>query len=32
VVVQANDRLAELGASDERIHSEGREDSAVADG
>lgn len=31
MVVQTKDRLAELGAPDERIHSEGWEDGAVAD-
>ena len=31
MVVQTKERLAELGAPDERIHSEGWEDSAVAD-
>ena len=31
MVVQAKDRLAELGAPDERIHSEGWEDSVVGD-
>ena len=31
MVVQTKERLAELGAPDERVHSEGWEDSAVAD-